>query len=185
MCLQSWSQKPPIEESREVSVEQDKEEEGALVVEQDKAEEEVEVLVDLEGPLEELEELVEVGLMEIVLGMDLVDVTVMVEEEEGEDEMVEADQQALITTQHGMDQVVEEVVGEMAEVEELEELEVLAVSEEQDQQDLMVTVLGMGLEAVMEMEGEEVEAMGAVEEEVVEVVKDEGAVLEELGVLEE
>ena len=182
MCLQSWSQKPPIEESREVSVEQDKEEEGALVVEQDKAEEEVEVLVDLEGPLEELEELVEVGLMEIVLGMDLVDVTVMVEEEEGEDEMVEADQQALITTQHGMDQVVEEVVGEMAEVEELE---VLAVSEEQDQQDLMVTVLGMGLEAVMEMEGEEVEAMGAVEEEVVEVVKVEGAVLEELGVLEE
>ena len=182
MCLQSWSQKPPIEESREVSVEQDKEEEGALVVEQDKAEEEVEVLVDLEGPLEELEELVEVGLMEIVLGMDLVDVTVMVEEEEGEDEMVEADQQALITTQHGMDQVVEEVVGEMAEVEELEEL---AVSEEQDQQDLMVTVLGMGLEAVMEMEGEEVEAMGAVEEEVVEVVKVEGAVLEELGVLEE
>ena len=61
-------------------------------------------------------------------------------------------------------------------------LEVLAVSEEQDQQDLMVTVLGMGLEAVMEMEGE---AMGAVEEEVVEVVKVEGAVLEELGVLEE
>ena len=173
MCLQSWSQKPPIEESREVSVEQDKEEEGALVVEQDKAEEEVEVLVDLEGPLEELEELVEVGLMEIVLGMDLVDVTVMVEEEEGEDEMVEADQQALITTQHGMDQVVEEVVGEMAEVEELE---VLAVSEEQDQQDLMVTVLGMGLEAVMEMEGEEVEAMGAVEEEVVEVGKEEEAV---------
>ena len=168
MCLQSWSQKPPIEESREVSVEQDKEEEGALVVEQDKAEEEVEVLVDLEGPLEELEELVEVGLMEIVLGMDLVDVTVMVEEEEGEDEMVEADQQALITTQHGMDQVVEEVVGEMAEVEELE---VLAVSEEQDQQDLMVTVLGMGLEAVMEMEGEEVEAM-----EVVEVGKEEEAV---------
>ena len=163
-------------------MEQDKEEEGALVVEQDKAEEEVEVLVDLEGPLEELEELVEVGLMEIVLGMDLVDVTVMVEEEEGEDEMVEADQQALITTQHGMDQVVEEVVGEMAEVEELEEL---AVSEEQDQQDLTVTVLGMGLEAVMEMEGEEVEAMGAVEEEVVEVVKVEGAVLEELGVLEE
>ena len=53
MCLQSWSQKPPIEESREVSVEQGKEEEGALVVEQDKAEEEVEVLVDLEGPLEE------------------------------------------------------------------------------------------------------------------------------------
>ena len=182
MCLQSWSQKPPIEESREVSVEQGKEEEGALVVEQDKAEEEVEVLVDLEGPLEELEELVEVGLMEIVLGMDLVDVTVMVAEEEGEDEMVEADQQALITTQHGMDQVVEEVVGEMAEVEELE---VLAVSEEQDQQDLTVTVLGMGLEAVMEMEGEEVEAMGAVEEEVVEVVKVEGAVLEELGVLEE
>ena len=164
MCLQSWSQKPPIEESREVSVEQDKEEE------------EVEVLVDLEGPLEELEELVEVGLMEIVLGMDLVDVTVMVEEEEGEDEMVEADQQALITTQHGMDQVVEEVVGEMAEVEELEELEVLAVSEEQDQQDLMVTVLGMGLEAVMEMEGEEVEAMEVVEEEVVEVGKEEEAV---------
>ena len=64
-------------------MEQDKEEEGALAVEQDKAEEEVEVLVDLEGPLEELEELVEVGLMEIVLGMDLVDVTVMVEEEEG------------------------------------------------------------------------------------------------------
>ena len=154
-------------------MEQDKEEEGALAVEQDKAEEEVEVLVDLEGPLEELEELVEVGLMEIVLGMDLVDVTVMVEEEEGEDEMVEADQQALITTQHGMDQVVEEVVGEMAEVEELE---VLAVSEEQDQQDLMVTVLGMGLEAVMEMEGEEVEAMGAVEEEVVEVGKEEEAV---------
>ena len=173
MCLQSWSQKPPIEESREVSVEQGKEEEGALVVEQDKAEEEVEVLVDLEGPLEELEELVEVGLMEIVLGMDLVDVTVMVEEEEGEDEMVEADQQALITTQHGMDQVVEEVVGEMAEVEELE---VLAVSEEQDQQDLMVTVLGMGLEAVMEMEGEEVEAMEVVEEEVVEVGKEEEAV---------
>ena len=173
MCLQSWSQKPPIEESREVSVEQGKEEEGALVVEQDKAEEEVEVLVDLEGPLEELEELVEVGLMEIVLGMDLVDVTVMVAEEEGEDEMVEADQQALITTQHGMDQVVEEVVGEMAEVEELE---VLAVSEEQDQQDLTVTVLGMGLEAVMEMEGEEVEAMGAVEEEVVEVGKEEEAV---------
>ena len=164
MCLQSWSQKPPIEESREVSVEQDKEEE------------EVEVLVDLEGPLEELEELVEVGLMEIVLGMDLVDVTVMVEEEEGEDEMVEADQQALITTQHGMDQVVEEVVGEMAEVEELEELEVLAVSEEQDQQDLMVTVLGMGLEAVMEMEGEEVEAMEVVEEEVVAVGKEEEAV---------
>ena len=157
-------------------MEQDKEEEGALVVEQDKAEEEVEVLVDLEGPLEELEELVEVGLMEIVLGMDLVDVTVMVEEEEGEDEMVEADQQALITTQHGMDQVVEEVVGEMAEVEELEELEVLAVSEEQDQQDLTVTVLGMGLEAVMEMEGEGVEAMGAVEEEVVEVGKEEEAV---------
>ena len=157
-------------------MEQDKEEEGALVVEQDKAEEEVEVLVDLEGPLEELEELVEVGLMEIVLGMDLVDVTVMVEEEEGEDEMVEADQQALITTQHGMDQVVEEVVGEMAEVEELEELEVLAVSEEQDQQDLMVTVLGMGLEAVMEMEGEEVEAMEVVEEEVVEVGKEEEAV---------
>ena len=115
----------------------------------------------------------EVGLMEIVLGMDLVDVTVMVEEEEGEDEMVEADQQALITTQHGMDQVVEEVVGEMAEVEELE---VLAVSEEQDQQDLMVTVLGMGLEAVMEMEGEEVEAMEVVEEEVVEVGKEEEAV---------
>ena len=157
-------------------MEQDKEEEGALVGEQDKAEEEVEVLVDLEGPLEELEELVEVGLMEIVLGMDLVDVTVMVEEEEGEDEMVEADQQALITTQHGMDQVVEEVVGEMAEVEELEELEVLAVSEEQDQQDLMVTVLGMGLEAVMEMEGEEVEAMEVVEEEVVEVGKEEEAV---------
>ena len=157
-------------------MEQDKEEEGALAVEQDKAEAEVEVLVDLEGPLEELEELVEVGLMEIVLGMDLVDVTVMVEEEEGEDEMVEADQQALITTQHGMDQVVEEVVGEMAEVEELEELEVLAVSEEQDQQDLMVTVLGMGLEAVMEMEGEEVEAMEVVEEEVVEVGKEEEAV---------
>ena len=157
-------------------MEQDKEEEGALVVEQDKAEEEVEVLVDLEGPLEELVGLVEVGLMEIVLGMDLVDVTVMVEEEEGEDEMVEADQQALITTQHGMDQVVEEVVGEMAEVEELEELEVLAVSEEQDQQDLMVTVLGMGLEAVMEMEGEEVEAMEVVEEEVVEVGKEEEAV---------
>ena len=61
-------------------------------------------------------------------------------------------------------------------------LEELVVSEEQDQQDLTVTVLGMGLEAVMEMEGE---AMGAVEEEVVEVVKVEGAVLEELGVLEE
>ena len=61
-------------------------------------------------------------------------------------------------------------------------LEELVVSEEQDQQDLLVTVLGMGLEAVTEMEGE---AMGAVEEEVVEVVKVEGAVLEELGVLEE
>ena len=146
-------------------MEQGKEEEGALVVEQDKAEEEVEVLVDLEGLLEELEELVEVGLMEIVLGMDLVDVTVMVEEEEGEDEMVEADQQALITTQHGMDQVVEEVVGEMAEVEELEGLEVLV------DQVLMEIVLGMGLEAVMVMEEEEVEAMEVVEEEVVEAVK--------------
>ena len=52
----------------------------------------------------------------------------------------------------------------------------LAVSEEQDQQDLTVTVLGMGLEAVMEMEGEEVEAMEVVEEEVVEVGKEEEAV---------
>ena len=51
------------------------------------------------------------------------------------------------------------------------------VLEEQDQQDLMVTVLGMVLEAVMVMDVEEVEAMEAVEAAEVEVVKAEEAVL--------
>ena len=126
----------------------------------------------------------EVVQMEIVLGTDLVDVVVMVEEEEEEDEMVAVDQQAQIITQHGMDQVVgvveeveaEEMVGveEMVEVEETAEVEELGVSEELEvlaDQALMEIVLGMGLEAVMVMEGEEVEAMGAVEEEGGEVVK--------------
>ena len=41
---------------------------------------------------------------------------------------------------------------------------------------LMEIVLGMGLEAVMVMEGEEVEAMAVVEEEVAEAVKAEEVV---------
>ena len=48
---------------------------------------------------------------------------------------------------------------------------------EQDQQDPTVTVLGMGLEVVMEMEGEEMEAMEVVEATEAEVVKVEEVVL--------
>ena len=130
--------------------------------------------------MEELEVLVEAVQMEIVLGTDLVDVAVMVEEEEEEEEMVEVDQQDPIITQHGMDQVVEVVeVGEveemaeeeeMAEVEELVALEELEVLEVLADQVLMEIVLGMGLEAVMVMEGE------GVEEEVVEAVRAEEVV---------
>ena len=48
---------------------------------------------------------------------------------------------------------------------------------EQDQQDPMVTVLGMGREVVMEMEGEEAEAMGVVEATEAEAVEVEEVVL--------
>ena len=59
------------------------------------------------------------------------------------------------------------------------------VLEEQDQQDLMVTVLGMVLVAVMVMDVEEVEAMEAVVATEGEVVKAEEAGLAVWGVLEE
>ena len=115
----------------------------------------------------ELEVWVETGQMVIALGMDQVDVTEMVEVEEGEDETVEAGHLVLITTQPGMDQV-EEVVEEM---EEVDELEVLVEWEELDLLDLMETVLGTDLEVVTAMEEEEVAAMGAVEDEVGEAVR--------------
>ena len=121
----------------------------------------------LEDPSVELEVWVETGQMAIALGMDQVDVTEMVEEEEGEDETVEAGHLVRITTQHGMDQV-EEVVEEM---EEVDELEVLVEWEELDLLDLMETVPGTDLEVVTAMEEEEVAAMEAVEEEVGEAVR--------------
>ena len=127
------------------------EEVGVPVGELDKVVEEEEdlgALEALEDPLVELEVWVETGQMAIALGMDQVDVTEMVEVEEGEDETVEAGHLVRITTQRGMDQV-EEVVEEM---EEVDELEVLVEWEELDLLDLMETVLGTDLEVVTAME---------------------------------
>ena len=118
----------------------------------------LEALEALEDPLVELEVWVETGQMVIALGMDQVDVTEMVEVEEGEDETVEAGHLVLITTQRGMDQV-EEVVEEM---EEVDELEVLVEWEELDLLDLMETVLGTDLEVVTAMEEVEDEVREAV-----------------------
>ena len=118
----------------------------------------LEALEALEDPLVELEVWVETGQMVIALGMDQVDVTEMVEVEEGEDETVEAGHLVLITTQPGMDQV-EEVVEEM---EEVDELEVLVEWEELDLLDLMETVLGTDLEVVTAMEEVEDEVREAV-----------------------
>ena len=112
----------------------------------------------LEDPSVELEVWVETGQMAIALGMDQVDVTEMVEEEEGEDETVEAGHLVRITTLRGMDQV-EEVVEEM---EEVDELEVLVEWEELDLLDLMETVLGTDLEVVTAMEEEEVAAIQSI-----------------------
>ena len=118
----------------------------------------LEALEALEDPLVELEVWVETGQMVIALGMDQVDVTEMVEVEEGEDETVEAGHLVLIKTQPGMDQV-EEVVEEM---EEVDELEVLVEWEELDLLDLMETVLGTDLEVVTAMEEVEDEVREAV-----------------------
>ena len=118
----------------------------------------LEALEALEDPLVELEVWVETGQMVIALGMDQVDVTEMVEVEEGEDETVEAGHLVRITTQPGMDQV-EEVVEEM---EEVDELEVLVEWEELDLLDLMETVLGTDLEVVTAMEEVEDEVREAV-----------------------
>ena len=126
-----------------------------------------EALEALEDPLVELEVWVETGQMAIALGMDQVDVTEMVEVEEGEDETVEAGHLVRITTQPGMDQVGEVV----EEMEEVDELEVLVEWEELDLLDLMETVPGTDLEVVTAMEEEEVAAMEAVEEEVGEAVR--------------
>ena len=118
----------------------------------------LEALEALEDPLVELEVWVETGQMVIALGMDQVDVTEMVEVEEGEDETVEAGHLVRITTLRGMDQV-EEVVEEM---EEVDELEVLVEWEELDLLDLMETVLGTDLEVVTAMEEVEDEVREAV-----------------------
>ena len=112
----------------------------------------------LEDPLVELEVWVETGQMAIALGMDQVDVTEMVEVEEGEDETVEAGHLVRITTQPGMDQVGEVV----EEMEEVDELEVLVEWEELDLLDLMETVLGTDLEVVTAMEEVEDEVREAV-----------------------
>ena len=118
----------------------------------------LEALEALEDPLVELEVWVETGQMVIALGMDQVDVTEMVEVEEGEDETVEAGHLVLITTQPGMDQVGEVV----EEMEEVDELEVLVEWEELDLLDLMETVLGTDLEVVTAMEEVEDEVREAV-----------------------
>ena len=138
---------------------------GALEVQE--VQEALEALEALKDPLVELEVWVETGQMAIALGMDQVDVTEMVEVEEGEDETVEAGHLVRITTQPGMDQVGEVV----EEMEEVDELEVLVEWEELDLLDLMETVLGTDLEVVTAMEEEEVAAMEAVEEEVGEAVR--------------
>ena len=156
------------------------EEVGGLVGELDKVVEEEEdlgALEALEDPLVELEVWVETGQMAIALGMDQVDVTEMVEEEEGEDETVEAGHLVRITTQPGMDQVGEVV----EEMEEVDELEVLVEWEELDLLDLMETVLGMVQVGVMEM-ADKVE-VAAMEMEVVMEMAVE-AELEVLVVLE-
>ena len=126
-----------------------------------------EVQEALEDPSVELEVWVETGQMVIALGMDQVDVTEMVEVEEGEDETVEAGHLVRITTQHGMDQV-EEVVEEM---EEVDELEVLVEWEELDLLDLMETVPGMDLEVVTAMEEEEEVAVVAGEKNCVRLAE--------------
>ena len=147
-----------------MAVGQVEEEVGVPVGELDKVVEEeedlgaLEVQEALEDPLVELEVWVETGQMVIALGMDQVDVTEMVEVEEGEDETVEAGHLVPITTQRGMDQV-EEVVEEM---EEVDELEVLVEWEELDLLDLMETVLGTDLEVVTAMEEVEDEVREAV-----------------------
>ena len=116
------------------------EEVGVPVVELDKVVEEEEdlgalevqevqeALEALEDPLVELEVWVETGQMVIALGMGQVDVTEMVEVEEGEDETVEAGHLVRITTQPGMDQEEEVEAVDVAEVgkkdlvDQLEEL---------------------------------------------------------------
>ena len=118
----------------------------------------LEALEALEDPLVELEVWVETGQMVIALGMGQVDVTEMVEVEEGEDETVEAGHLVLITIQPGMDQVGEVV----EEMEEVDELEVLVEWEELDLLDLMETVLGTDLEVVTAMEEVEDEVREAV-----------------------
>ena len=170
-------------------MEQVEEEVGVPVGEPDKVVEEEEDLgalevqeaqEALEDPSVELEVWVETGQMVIALGMDQVDVTEMVEVEEGEDETVEAGHLVRITTQRGMDQVGEEV----EEMEEVDELEVLVEWEELDLLDLMETVPGTDLEVVTAMEEEEVAAMEAVEDEVGEEVRAGEAVWVELVELE-
>ena len=147
-----------------MAVGQVEEEVGVPVGELDKVVEEEEDLgaqeaqEALEDPLVELEVWVETGQMVIALGMDQVDVTEMVEVEEGEDETVEAGHLVLITTQPGMDQVGEVV----EEMEEVDELEVLVEWEELDLLDLMETVLGTDLEVVTAMEEVEDEVREAV-----------------------
>ena len=147
-----------------MAVGQVEEEVGVPVGELDKVVEEeedlgaLEVQEALEDPSVELEVWVETGQMVIALGMDQVDVTEMVEVEEGEDETVEAGHLVRITTLRGMDQV-EEVVEEM---EEVDGLEVLVEWEELDLLDLMETVLGTDLEVVTAMEEVEDEVREAV-----------------------